>query len=222
MPENETSRPIPILGEISLEYVQRIEQSVNGGFVPMQIPGLAGQVMQKTERHSHHINIRGVLFGETARDDMETLQLAASEGEELTFSTSITDALDIQQVVIGQFKVVEDAGRPGFFEYQMSLMESPPLPPPAELSGFGGLDGFGLGDLGFDTDILGDLMDQVGSITDAIDQATQLLDQLSALSNLDGLNVGGLLEPMDTLASNVGNLGTELGDALDGLLSDFT
>ena len=217
MPE-ENARPIPLLGDISLQFTQRIEQSVNGGFIPVHIPGLAGQLMQKTERHSHNIDIQGVMFGESAKDDLETLQTAASEGEELTFSASITEALDIQNVVIHAFRVSEDAGRPGFYQYSLSLRESPPLPPPAEVSGFGGLDDFGLGDLGFDTDILGDLLDEAGAITDAIDQATQLLDQLGALTNLDGLNVGGLLEPFDSLADGVGDLGSQLGDALDGLL----
>ncbi|PCK07946.1 MAG: hypothetical protein COA42_11715 [Alteromonadaceae bacterium] len=210
-----------MLGDISLAYTQRIEQSVNAGFLAVQIPGLAGQVMQKTERHSHQVNIQGIIFGEDASDALKTLQTAATEGEELTFTASITDALDIQQVIIDRFKVVEDAARPGFYQYSLALMESPPLPPPAELSGFGGLDDFGLGDLGFDTDILGDLMDQVGDITDAIDQAGQLLDQLGALSNLDGLSVGGLLEPMDSLADGVSALGGQLGDALDNLLDGF-
>ncbi len=222
MPENDHTRPIPMLGDISLQYVQRIEQELEGGFIPVRIPGLAGQAMNRTERSSHRIRIRGVLFGESAVDDLESIQLAAANGEELNFAASITDALDIQQVVIDNFKVAEDAGRPGLYEYQLTILESPPLPPPAELSGFGGLDDFGLGDLGFDTDIVGDLMDQVGEITDAIDQATQLIDQLGALTNLDALSAGGLLEPMDSLASDVGNLGSRLNDAFDGLLSDFT
>ena len=36
------------------------------------------------------------------------------------------------------------------------------------------------------------------------------------------LSAGGLLEPMDSLANNVGSLGTQLNDAFDGLLSDFS
>jgi len=76
--------------------------------------------------------------------------------------------------------------------------------------------------LGFDTDILGDLMDQAGQIADAIDQATQLIDQLGALTSLDALSPGGLLEPLDSLAGDVGSLGTQLNDAFDGLLSDFS
>jgi len=142
MPENNSTRTVPMLGDISLQYVQRIEHELEGGFVPVRIPGLAGQVMNRTERSSHRIRIRGVLFGETASDDLESIQLAAAEGQELTFVASITDALDIQQVVINAFKVAEEAGRPGFYEYQLTIMESPPLPPPAELSGFGGLDDF--------------------------------------------------------------------------------
>ena len=106
--------------------------------------------------------------------------------------------------------------------YRLSVLESPPLPPPAEISGFGGLDDFGLGDMGFDTDILGDLADQVGAITDAIGQAAQMIDQLGALANLDSLSVGGLLEPMESLSDNISSVGSELNSAVDNLLSDFT
>ena len=223
MPDNAT-RPIPLLGDISLDYVQNIAHSVNGGFVPVQVPGLAGQVQQRTERHSHRIDIRGFLLGESAADDVASLQSSASAGEELTFSASVADALEIQNVVIDSFGVTEDSGRPGFYEYRLSVVESPPLPPPAELSGFGGLDDFGLGDLGFDTDILGDLADQAGAIADAVNQATQMLDALEALaslSDLDALSGGNLLEPLDSVAENVSGLGAQLGDAVDGLLSDF-
>ena len=39
-----------------------------------------------------------------------------------------------------------------------SPMTSPPLPPPAEVTPFGGLGGFGLGDLGFDPGALGNVL----------------------------------------------------------------
>lgn len=221
MPNSGASRPIPMLGDISLEKVQRIEHEVKGGFVPLQIPGLAGQVMQRTERHSHRIRIRGVLFGETAATDLETLQTAASEGQEVTFSASIVTALDLQRVVIDSFRASEEAGKSNFYEYELLIAESPPLPPPAQVSGFGGLDDFGLGDLGFDTDILGDLLDQAGAIASAIDDAMQLVDQLGALTGIRDLTTGGLIAPLERVAGNVGDLGAQLGDALNSLLSGF-
>ena len=90
-------------------------------------------------------------------DKLKTLQDAASKGEELTFSADITKALDLQKVVITEFSTAAVAGEPGRYHFRIVLAESPPLPPPAQVSAFGGLDGFGLGDLGFDTSVLGDI-----------------------------------------------------------------
>ena len=101
-------------------------------------------------------------------------------------------------------------------------MESPPLPPPAQVSAFGGLDDFGVGDLGFDTDILGDLEDLAGDIAGAVDDALNVIDQLGALSNLDGLSVDGVLQPLEAPISGLAEAGDELASAATDLISAFT
>ena len=218
---NET-RPVPLLGDISLELVQQIKHSLDGGFAATRIAGLPGELQQRSGRPSHRIHISGVLFGEEAASQLATLQEAAESGEELTFAADITGALDLQQVVITSFQAAEVAGQPNSFAYEITLAESPPLPPPAQIESFGGLDDFGLGDLGFDTDILGDLEDLAGDIAGAIDDALDLIDQLGALVNLDGLELGGFLQPMEDSANAVSDIGSGLGDATRSLTEAFT
>ncbi len=213
MPE----RPIPLLGDISLSFVQRIEHSSRGGCIETPIPGLSGDLQERSGRPSHMIRIRGLLFGEEAVVELESVQLSAEEGEELTFSADILTALDIQKVVIKSFRVQEHAAMVNRYEYEIVLSESPPLPPPVEFPGFGGLDDFGLGDLGFDTDILGDLTDLAGDIAGALDDALGVLDQLGALANLDGLSVDGVLQPMQDVSNNVSGIGSSFKGALDNL-----
>jgi hypothetical protein len=221
------SRSIPILGGISLELVQRIEHSLDGGFAPTPIAGLAGDLQQRSNRRSHRIDIAGALIGDKALDELKKLQDAAAAGEELDFSADISSALDLQKVVITGFRGVESAGRPGRYLYTLSLVESPPLPAPAQLGGIGafgglgGLDDFGVGDLGFDTDILGDIADLAGDIAAAVDDALGVLDALSALANLDGLNVGGILEPMQGPVDGIGAVAPELQTALKSLADAF-
>jgi hypothetical protein len=210
-------RPIPLLGDISLESVQRIEHSVDSGFASMPIAGLPGELQQRASRLSHRVAIEGVLFGAAAADQLKSLQEAAANGEELTFSADITKALDLQKVVITRFEAVEVAGNPARFSYRVLLAESPPLPPPAQVSGFGGLDDFGLGDLGFDTDILGDIADLAGEIAGAVTDALQVLDALSALTNLDGLELGNALAPISDAADRVSSIGTDLQRAFGSL-----
>jgi hypothetical protein len=200
------SRPIPLLGDISLEYVQRIEHALDGGFSATRIPGLDGELQQRSGRPSHRVRIAGLLIGDAAREALGTLQAAAQTGEELTFAADIASALDLEKVVIRSFHAREAAGQPGRIEYQLVLVESPPLPPPAEVSGFGGLDEFGLGALGLDAGVLGDIEALAGEVAGAVDQALGAVEALGALANLaasGGLDFAGVLDPLATATGGV-------------------
>ena len=219
------ARPIPLLGDLSLEFVQRIEHSLDGGFTSTRIANLSGELQQRSGRPSHRIYIAGLLFGDSAADQLSSVQTAAAEGAELTFAADITTALDLQRVVITSFRATEVAGEPRRFAYEVSLAESPPLPPPAEVSGygFGGLDDFGLGDLGFDTNILGELSDLAGDIAGAVNDALDVVDALSALANLGDLGgLGGVFDPLNQPVEQVGQIASNLSRAVSSLSEAFS
>lgn len=213
-----TERPTPLLGDITLDAVQRIEHALAGGHVSTPVTGLDGEVQQRAGRPSHHIRITGELIGDDAADQVGKLQTAAADGAELTFAADITTALELQHVVIASFHVAAVAGHTDRYTYALHLVESPPLPPPAELGGFGGLDDFGLGDLGFDD--LGGLLDDIGAIADqvagAVDQAmaaVAAVQALAALADLDLPSPDGLLEPLSRPISAIGDAAGKLKDA---------
>ncbi len=212
---------VPLLGDISLTLVQRIEHSLDGGFAATPIAGLAGDLQQRTNRRSHHVHITGVLSGDTAADDLKKLQDAAASGGDLDFSSDITSALDLKKVVVAELRSVEAAGEPNRFLYSLLLVESPPLPPPAQLSGFGGLDDFGLGDLGFDTDILGDIAGLAGDIAGAVDAAMAAIDAISALAGGGALDAGNLLQPIQAATSKLGSIAPAMQDAMKNLGTAF-
>lgn len=201
-----STRPIPLLGDISLSYVQHIDHSLDAGFTPTRIAGLNGELQQRSGRPSHHIRIAGLLIGDSAHDDLGKLQTAAQAGSELTFSADITSALDLQKVVIRSFHGQEKAGQPNCIPYVVELAESPPLPPPAAISGFGGLDDFGLGDLGIDPGVLGDIQKLAGDVTSVVDKAKGAIEAVSAIANIaasGGLNFSGILDPMNKAVDGV-------------------
>lgn len=217
-----TDRPVPLLGDTSLEMVQRIEHSLEAGFSPTVVGGLPGELQQRLARRSHRLSISGVLAGDEAAATLEALQTAAAGGEELTFSADITTALELQRVVIASLSAHELAGQPQRIHYDLELAESPPLPPPAQIEGFGGLDDFGLGDLGFDTDLLDDLKDLAGDVATAVEGALDVVDALGALADLDGLELGGVLEPLQAKADEVSALGDSFTAAAGELSRLFT
>jgi hypothetical protein len=211
---SDATRPIPLLGDIALDAVQHVEHALDGGFVSTPIAGLEGELQQRAARGSHRILLRGTLFGDGAADALGKLQGAAAAGDELAFSADITTALDLQQVVVEAFQAAEDGGRAGTWTYEIVVTESPSLPPPAELSAFGGLGDFGLGDLGVDLGVLDDIASAADDIAGAVDSALDVVDQLSSLADLGSLgDLGGLLEPLGRQADGVQAAGGGLAGA---------
>jgi len=214
--------PVPVIGELPLTMVQSFEHQLDAGFVATPVVGLDGDVQQRVNRRSHRVRITGLLAGteNEAKAAVEALQAKAAAGEEVTFAADIVSALELQNVVITSLRVTEQAGFAAGFGYDMELVESPPLPPPAQVSAFGGLDDFGFGDLGFDTDLLDDLSDLAGEVAGAVDAAMDAIDALDALANIGDLGFDGVLGPLDQIGTTLGNLGgqfREAASALDGV-----
>jgi hypothetical protein len=216
---------IPVIDDIELRAVQYIRQETDQGFARHRIAGLDGTLHQKLGRRSHRVSISGMVLSETAEDDLGTLQEKATSGEEVTFVADITTALEVEKMVIESLTVEQRVGRKDQYSYMVVLAESPPLPPPAEVSPFGGLGEFGLGDLGFDADALGGLvdgvLDQAGSVMDTLDSALDAVEQLSALASLADLaDIASPLKPVSEQVEGLGSITgkmTELGEALGNL-----
>jgi len=211
--------PAPMVDDLELRAVQWIRQETEQDFVRQRVAGLPGTLHQKLGRRSHRVLLQGYLLPETAADDLKKLQQKASAGDEVTFTADITTALEVERMVIESFRAEQGVGPAGQVAYELVLAESPPLPPPAELSSFGGLGDFGLGDLGFDPGALGalaaELQDQAGGLMEMADAALDAVDQLSSLASLADLaNLGNPLGPILDKASELG----ALGPAAEGVL----
>lgn len=198
------TRPVPMIDDLPLEAVTWARQVTRPRVVGVPVIGLDGDVQQRLGRGSHEVDLAGILVGAGARDALTRLQQKASSGEEVVFTADITSVLELEKAVIVEATFEESAGRPGRWEYYLKLRESPPLPEPAELSPFGGLDGV---DLGFDTDVLGDIADAAGKIQDAADLVTEALSALDALAALGDLSLGNPVEPMQREISRLAQAG---------------
>ncbi len=209
---------IPMIDDLELKAVQRIRQQTRQDYSKQRIPGLEGEFHQRLGRRSHQVFLTGFLLPASAQKDLKTLQEKASSGQEVTFTADIATALSVDKMVIEAFQAEQDVGPAGQIGYSMILSESPPLPPPAQVSAFGGLDGFGLGDLGFDPDALGgvlsDIQDAASDLTDLADAALDAVAQLEALSNL--ANLADFANPIKPLADEIGTA-SDLAGEVTGL-----
>ena len=190
----------PMVDDIELKAVQHVRQETDQGYVAQRVAGLEGTLHQRLGRRSHRVRIAGVLFGDSAPDDLKALQQKAQAGDEVTFSADITTALEISHMVIESFVAEQRVGPDDQFAYTMFLAENPPLPPPEETSSFGGLDDFGVGDLGFDDvdGVLDGVADQAGAALAAADGALEAAAGLAGLAGLgDFGDVDNPLHPAD-------------------------
>lgn len=216
----------PMIDDIELKAVQWVRQETNQDFVRQKVAGLKGTLHQKLGRISHRVVLSGVLLPETATDDLKKLQEKAASGDEVSFTADIATALTIDKMVIESFVAEQQVGRASQFAYTITLAESPPLPPPAQVSAFGGLGGFGLGDLGFDPgalgDVLGDIAGQAGALMDAVDSAMDAVQQLQSLASLADL--ASISNPMQPITDKVSELSaiTEPMQKLSGALGTLT
>lgn len=218
--------PAPMIDDLELRAVQCIRQETEQDFSRHRIAGLDGTLHQKLGRRSHRVFLAGFLTPETATEDLKTLQEKSAAGDEVTFTADITTALEIENMVIESFRAEQVVGPLGQIAYSIVLAESPPLPPPAEVSSFGGLGDFGLGDLGFDPGALGDVLDEIqdqaGALADLADAALDAVEQLEALADLADLgNVANPIRPLAEQADAAGELGSALG-GLSGLIGEIT
>jgi phage protein U len=216
----------PMLDDLELKAVQWIREETDAAFARQRVVGLDGTLHQKIGRASHRVTLAGAFLPATATDDLKQLQTKAAAGGEITFTADIATALDVQKYVIESIAAEQLPGASGQFTYRIVLSESPPLPPPAEVSSFGGLggaDGFGLGDLGFDPSALGgvmnDIADAAGGIMAAADGVLDAVKGIAALGDLGNLaNIGNPVAPLvdkvkelEKVGPLVAKLGTTLG-----------
>ncbi len=209
-----SERTIPMIDDIALDYVTKIRQRTSQRAVSAPVAGLAGDVQQVMGRSSYEIELQGIIVGEDAASKLEALQQSAADGAERTFTADIATALELDKVIIVEAEFFQIAGRPNNYEYRLVLRESPPLPPPAQLSSFGGLDGF---DLGFDTDILGDIADMASDLQGAIDAVADAVGQLQALASLADFNIGNPLTPLADATGSIAAAADGVGGVASGL-----
>jgi hypothetical protein len=208
----------PMVDDIELAAVQHIRQETEQGYLRQRIAGLDGTLHQRLGRRSHRVYLSGVLVGETAADDLKVLQEKASSGAEVTFTADIATALEIEKMVIESLVAEQHVGRDGQFGYALVLTENPPLPPPAETSAFGGLEDFGVGDIGFG-DVGGVLDDVAGAAGELAAAADGALEAAAGLADLAGLaDIGDVDNPLAPLTSQLDSL-SDVGGALTDALA---
>lgn len=181
--------PIEI-GGIQLNRIHRLATLEQAALVAHRIPGLEGNVVQNLGRASTQLQVEGIFYGATAKDDLAALRNLYKNREPVDFLAEMVGAAYFSQVVITRFEVFEAAGSPDEFSYVLRIMEYVEPPEPAAGPDFDAVDESILKDAQnfMAAATLPDLIGAIPNITNPLAPLSSALDDVeTALSGLGGV-----------------------------------
>ena len=187
----------PVLGDWEIPRVAMMRTAEARKFAELAVPGRQGSLFQDLNAEPTLVEIAGSLFADEERSEfLTTVREKFRAGEPVTFVADITEATDIQFVVIDSMRFEQRADGPDEVSYHLTLRESPPPPPPPDPLG------------GIDTSLLDEAAGFVEGVTDA-------LDALDALANLPDFSdptalLGGTLDQVTTALDQLGSVSSAI------------
>ena len=188
-----------MLGDWEIPRIQRMHTDERRQLVELPVPGRAGGLLQDLNSAPASIEIEGSLFADERSEFFTSVREKFRAGEPLTFVADITEATEIQYVMIEALQAEESSRYPDQIDYRLKLRESPPPPPPPDPLG------------GIDTSLL----DQAAGFIDGV---TDVLDAIDALANIPDFTdptslLGGTLDDVTSAVSQLDSI----GGLIDGL-----
>lgn len=119
----------PMLDDIELRLVQKIDTAAEQVQVQHGVPALEGDFLQGLGRRATRVTLSGVMTGTDAADALKTLRGKFRDAVPVSFVADIATATQVERVLIEELGVRELAGKPERFEYALTLREFIPPPP---------------------------------------------------------------------------------------------
>jgi hypothetical protein len=192
----------PVIGQWEVPRIERIQTLEERRIARLPVPGLLGDIQQDLGAASLTVEIAGSLHGDEARDAfLQSLRESFRAGNPVSFAADITNASELDRVLIDELQLAEVNDSADSFHYRVVLREyvEPPQPPPAP-------DDLGL-DLGADLDGLASLG----------------LDGLNLPDLLGGVpDIANPVPPLQGALGAVQSATAQVPNALQGLKSVFT
>jgi hypothetical protein len=123
----------PILGDLTLESVQRIETEEGQALERHEVPALEGDFLQRLGRRGTRVALAGVVTGPGSADRLAELRAKVRRAEPVCFVSDVATATRLREVMVEELDVREVAGKPERFEVAVALREL--TEPPAAESG---------------------------------------------------------------------------------------
>lgn len=113
----------PMLGELTLETVQRIETEEGQALERHQVPALEGDFLQRLGRRGTRVAFAGVVTGPGSAERLAELRAKVRRAEPVPFVSDVATATRLREVLVEELDVREVAGKPERFEVALALRE---------------------------------------------------------------------------------------------------
>lgn len=120
----------PMLDDLELELVQKIDSEHDNVLHQTSVPGLDGDFLASQGRRATRFTLTGVVAGEEAGEDLKKLRDKFADADPVPFVSDIATATRVDRVLIEELGVREIAGKAKRFEYSFTLREFEPPPEP--------------------------------------------------------------------------------------------
>ena len=191
---------------VVLDKLVSIDVAEGARFVRHSVPGQDGDYAQALGRPSVHIRVRGIFYGETALDDLQTLRGHLLARTPVDFLCEITGQGYFSQVLVDGLEVGQRAGRLDELEFECALTEFVPPPPPPTSDPFGGID----------TDLLGEAASLMDDVQNALAEVAALGDLLAGAADFGNptTRLPGMLESFSGASGGAASTLSAIGDLL--------
>ena len=119
------------LGDIELTRLQGVDVDEGRNLVEHRVPGGSGSVFQDLGRGAVRLTLSGLLLGEVALQEIETLRTAQADATPMCFSGDIAVGSELTDVIIEDFRVEQIPGYSFRYEFVLIIREWTEPPPPA-------------------------------------------------------------------------------------------
>ncbi len=97
----------PMLGDVELQLVQKLEAEEDLVLAQHDVPALEGDFLQRLGRRATRFSLTGVLSGPEVADGLKTLREKFRAAEPVSFVADIATATTVDQVLIEEMGVRE-------------------------------------------------------------------------------------------------------------------
>lgn len=197
--------PLEIAGVV-LDKLVSIDVTEGARFVRHTVPGQEGDYAQALGRPSVQIRVRGIFYGDTAVDNLQTLRGHLLARDPVDFLCEITGQGYFSQVVVDRLEVGQRAGRLDEFDFECALTEFVPPPPPPASSPFGDID----------AGLLGEAASLMDDVQNALAEVAALGDLLAGAADFGNptTRLPGMLDDVTGATSGASGALSAIGDLL--------